>query len=54
MKNAHFSREGERDLGISMGGVGGARGGQREPHGLGKNPFEAWAKRRKVCVCVCV
>ena len=54
MKNVHFSREGERELGISMGGVGGTRGGQREPHGYGFFPLEAGARRRKVCVCVCV
>ena len=54
MKNVHFSREGEREPSINMGGVGATRGGQREPHGYGFLPLEAWARRRKACVCVCV
>ena len=53
-KNAHFSRGGGRSPGIKQGGVGGTRGGQREAHGLGKNPLEAWARRWSVCVCVCM
>ena len=54
LKNAHFCKRGGGGPGISIEAVGWPNGGQREPHGLGKQALKAWARRWRVCVFVCV
>ena len=37
-----------------LGALGAREGGPRVALGYGINPFDAWIKREKVCVWVCV
>ena len=53
-KNAHFSSDEGGEQLASMGGSGVANGAQLMAKGKPKLALEAWLKRWRRCVCVCM